>query len=69
MGGDIVSLDNSDIGGTLTVGEVTFNTDTTLSRLEWGLWTEMGYHSTDFLGILEVIGNIYEHSHLLEVEQ
>ena len=63
--GDIVRFDNSDIGGSLVIGEIMFNTDQTLSNLEWGLWTSKGYHWTDFLGILEVIGNVWENRDLL----
>ncbi len=56
--GDMVRLDNRVIGGSVTEGEVMFNQDPTLSGLEWGIWTKRGYHRTDFLGTLEVIGNI-----------
>jgi hypothetical protein len=62
--GDIVIFDNSDIGGKRFVGEVIFNQDQTLSNLEWGLWNN-GYYHTDFLGQIEVIGNISENSNLI----
>jgi uncharacterized phage protein (TIGR01671 family) len=64
--GDIVNFDNSDIGGDKVTGEVIFNTDPTLSNLEWGLWTKKGYYSTDFLGTIEVIGNIYQNKELVK---
>lgn len=64
--GDIITLDDSDIGGGKVTGEVMFNDDQCLSNLEWGLWLSNGYRSTDFLGTLEVIGNIYENPELLK---
>jgi uncharacterized phage protein (TIGR01671 family) len=64
--GDIVTIDSRAIGGTIVQGEVIFCDDQTLSRLEYGLWTNRGYLPTDFMGEIEVIGNIYENPKLLE---
>lgn len=64
--GDIIIFDNSDIGGKKYQGEVVWCDDQTLSRLEWGIWTKTGYLPTDFLGKLEVIGNIRESPELIE---
>jgi len=61
--GDVVRFDDREIGGNLYVGEVIFNTDQALGFLGWGLWTEKGFFQTDFLGSLEIIGNVYEDSH------
>ncbi len=61
---DIVIFDNSDIGGHKIIGKIIFNTDQTLSNLEWGILTQNGYFSTNFLGTIEVIGNIYENPEL-----
>ena len=61
---DIIIFDNSQIGGKRITGEVIFNTDQTLSNLEWGIWTKDGYHPTDFLGEIEIIGNIYQNPEL-----
>ena len=66
--GDVVIFDNREIGGDRIIGEVMFNTDRTLSQLEWGLWTRYGYYKTDFLGSIEVVGNIYENPELLKEE-
>ena len=64
--GDVVKFDNSDIGGGVYIGEVIFNTDQTLGNLEWGLWNSRGYFHTDFLGKLEILGNVYENPSLVE---
>lgn len=64
--GDVVRFDNSEIGGKEYIGEVIFNGDQTLANLEWGLWTKTGYFSTDFLGVLEILGNVYENPELAE---
>ena len=58
--GDVIIFDNSDIGGERVIGDVIWCDDISLSRLEYGLWTEKGYHPTDFLGKREIIGNIFE---------
>lgn len=58
--GDRVIFDNSDIGGERVEGEVIWCDDQTLGCLGWGLWTDKGYMHTDFLGHIEVIGNIEE---------
>jgi len=63
--GDVVNFDNSEIGGKKYVGEIIWNSDQTLSGLEWGLWTREGYLKTDFLGTLEIIGNKFENPDLL----
>jgi len=67
--GDVIEIDYRSIAVDCTIykGEVFFNTDRSLSNLEWGLWTKKGYHRTDFLGELKIIGNIYENPELLEV--
>ena len=57
---DIVTFDNSEIGGKKYIGEIVWNDDQTLGNLEWGLWTKKGYLRTDFLGLIEVIGNVHE---------
>lgn len=64
--GDIIIFDNSAVGGKKTMGEVVFNTDNTLANLEWGLWCD-GYHPTDFLGDIEIIGNIFEDPECMHV--
>lgn len=64
--GDIIIFDNTDIGGERITGEVMFNTDRSLSGLEWGIWTKKGYYRTDFLGDIEVIGNIHKNPELME---
>ncbi len=48
--GDTVGLDDTDMGGSIHIGDVVFNTDPALAWLGWGLWTARGYHVTDFLG-------------------
>ena len=66
--GDILKLGPSD-GNPKTpeiIGEVVFNTDNTLSNIEWGLLTKNGYHITDFLGKKEILGNIFENPELLK---
>ena len=65
---DIITFDDTEIGGGKCKGEIVWNDDQSLSRLEWGLWTKQGYLPTDFLGAIEVIGNIHENSELLEVK-
>jgi uncharacterized phage protein (TIGR01671 family) len=47
------------------IAQVIFNTDMTLSSLEFGLWNKNGYQRLD-LGEYEVIGNIYENPELLK---
>jgi uncharacterized phage protein (TIGR01671 family) len=64
--GDIIIFDNSDIGGQRYKGIVEWNTDPTLDGLCFGLFIppkfdgKSGWFSCDFLGDLEVIGNIFE---------
>lgn len=64
--GDVVQFDNTEIGGEKYLGEVVWNDDQTLGNLSWGLWTVKGYLHTDFLGYLEIIGNVHENSELLK---
>ena len=64
--GDIISLDNKGIGRGKWIGEIIFNTDQTLSNLEWGLWTKGGYLPTDFLGTIEILGNRWQNPKLLK---
>jgi len=59
--GDTIIFDNSDIGGQRYKGVVEWNTDQSLDNLCWGLWIpSKGWLHCDFLGDLEVIGNIFE---------
>lgn len=64
--GDIIIFDNSDIGGQRYKGIVEWNTDPTLDGLCFGLFIppkfegKSGWLSCDFLGDLEVVGNIFE---------
>ena len=64
--GDKIIFDNSDIGGQRYEGVVEWNTDPTLDGLCFGLFIPPDIHgfggwlSTDFLGDLEVVGNIFE---------
>ena len=64
--GDRVIFDNSDIGGERYEGIVEWNADPTLDGLCFGLFIPPDIHgfsgwlSTDFLGDLEVVGNIFE---------
>lgn len=64
--GDIIIFDNSDIGGQRYKGIVEWNTDPTLDGLCFGLFIppkfegKSGWLSTDFMGELEVVGNIFE---------
>ena len=62
---DIVSFDNTGIGGERVIGEVIWNDDQTLGNLEWGIWTTKGYHRTDFLGEIKILGNLYENHELM----
>lgn len=62
--GDKVVFDNSDIGGERYVGFVEWNSDQTLDNLCWGIWVPNGgWLHCDFLGEIEVIGNIFEGDH------
>lgn len=59
--GDKIIFDNSDIGGQRWEGIVEWNTDQSFDNLCWGLWIPTkGWLHCDFLGDLEVIGNIFE---------
>ena len=59
--GDKIIFDNSDIGGQRYEGIVEWNSDQLLDNLCWGLWIpNKGWLHCDFLGDLEVIGNIFE---------
>jgi len=66
--GDIISLDQSDIGGEKIIGEVVYNEDTTLSRYEYGLWIKgKGYMKTDFMGTVEILGNRFENPEMSDL--
>ena len=64
--GDIIIFDNSDIGGQRYKGIVEWNTDPTLDGLCFGLFIppkfggKSGWLRCDFLGELEVVGNVFE---------
>ena len=64
--GDIIIFDNSDIGGQRYKGVVEWNTDPTLDGLCFGLFIppkfggKSGWLRCDFLGELEVVGNVFE---------
>ena len=64
--GDIIIFNNSDIGGQRYKGIVEWNTDPTLDGLCFGLFIppkfggKSGWLRCDFLGELEVVGNIFE---------
>lgn len=69
--GDIIIFDNSDIGGEVYNGIIEWNTDQTLGGIGLGLWIpsisfnghsyqKAGWLVTDFLGSIEVVGNIFE---------
>ena len=64
--GDIIIFDDSDIGGQRYKGIVEWNTDPTLDGLCFGLFIppkfggKSGWLRCDFLGELEVVGNIFE---------
>ena len=60
--GDIIKIDYSQICGyeSFDIGEVMFNSDPCLSRIEFGLWTKNGYQPTDFMGEITVLTNIIE---------
>ena len=69
--GDKIIFDNSDIGGEVYNGVIEWNTDQTLGGIGLGLWVpsisfdghssqSAGWLVTDFLGSLEVVGNIFE---------
>lgn len=66
--GDIIELDSTEIGGKKVIGEVAFNNDPTLSRLEWGLWVipSGGYMATDFTGRIKILGNKFQNPELLK---
>ena len=64
--GDIIIFDNSEIGGQRYKGIVEWNTDPTLDGLCFGLFIppkfggKSGWLRCDFLGELEVVGNVFE---------
>jgi len=69
--GDMIIFDNSDIGGEVYNGIIEWNTDQTLGGIGLGLWIpsisfnghsyqKAGWLVTDFLGSIEVVGNIFE---------
>ena len=64
--GDIIIFDDSDIGGQRYKGIVEWNTDPTLDGLCFGLFIppkfggKSGWLHCDFLGELEVVGNVFE---------
>jgi hypothetical protein len=65
--GDFIKLDSTDIGGKVYVGEVVWCDDQTLDHLGWGLWVHNGgYLSTDFLGNITILGNVYENPELMK---
>jgi len=59
--GDRIIFDNKDIGGKRHEGIVEWNSDQLLDNLCWGLWVpKKGWLHCDFLGSLEVVGNVFE---------
>jgi adenine specific DNA methylase Mod len=59
--GDRIIFDNKDIGGQRHEGIVEWNSDQLLDNLCWGLWVpKKGWLHCDFLGSLEVVGNVFE---------
>jgi hypothetical protein len=66
--GDIIIFDNTNIGGGITKGEVIFNQDLTLFGIGFHLWViesnipghHAGFMGMDWLGKIEIIGNINE---------
>lgn len=65
--GDLFGESNSD--GVEVFGEVYFDTDFAGFCVKYpnGGWTTLGEHLLEKRNHREVIGNIYEHKHLLEV--
>ena len=64
--GDFVIFDNREIGGEIVKGEIVWCDDRTLAPPSFGIWTSRGFFNTDFLGYIEVIGNVYETPNLLK---
>lgn len=58
--GHIIEFDDTEIGGKKIQGRVAINNDRTLSRMEWGIWTDHGYVATDFLGKINIIKHTEE---------